>query len=167
MEYSQIKVDTEEARSLAFKYYNFTGEITALPGEVDFNFYMKNEIGEYILKICRPGTTYEYLDFQVQLIKYLTAQHFPLSIPEIVPSNQGKDFIQVGPDRYLRMQTWVHGVMLDEIRPRTQALLHSWGRSCGAFSEYLQGFDHPAAYREQKWDPSKALRARIYSPYFQ
>ena len=37
------------------------GEITKLPGFVDFNFKFKTKTGSYILKISRPDFELEYI----------------------------------------------------------------------------------------------------------
>ncbi|MCB0685816.1 MAG: phosphotransferase, partial [Saprospiraceae bacterium] len=160
-------ISEEEVRELAWKYYQFDGQISALPGEVDFNFRLKNKDEDVTLKITRAHTDPQYIDFQVAIIKHLSEGGFPLQIPEIIPVKDGRDYVDLGNGRFLRLQKWVPGMMLDEVIPRSHHLLEAWGRTAGMFSKYLTGFDHPGAHRQQKWNPSETLALKKYHPYFQ
>jgi 4-aminobutyrate aminotransferase-like enzyme/Ser/Thr protein kinase RdoA (MazF antagonist) len=162
-----LDLSEDFAAKLAQKFYGIEGKISKLPGEVDFNFYMQNSDAAYTLKITRPDTDEHYLDFQCAIVKHLFTLDFPLQIPEIIPTLNGIDYVRLENKRYLRLQKWVPGQMVDDVSPRSSGLLNSWGKTCGLFSKYLTGFDHPGAHREQKWNPTETLSAKKYRSYFQ
>ncbi len=167
MDFTKLDISKDYAASLANKYYGIKGNLVKLPGEVDFNFYLKGDNQEYTLKITRPGSDLQYLEFQCAIVKYLSEKEFPLQIPALIPALNGSDFISLKTQRFLRLQKWVPGRMVDEILPRSTGLLNSWGRSCGLLSHYLQAFDHPGAHRFQKWNPTDTLRAKKYRSFLQ
>ena len=155
---SEIEISTTQALELAQKHYDLNGEIKKLPGEVDFNFYIKNEAGnEFTLKISRPGEERSSIAFQAAIMHHLAASNIPLEIPEVVLSNDGKEFIELENKRFLRLQKWVSGRMLGDVNPRTPEILENWGETVGLFSLHLANFDHSAAHRFYKWNPSESL----------
>ncbi|MBK8504719.1 MAG: aminotransferase class III-fold pyridoxal phosphate-dependent enzyme [Saprospiraceae bacterium] len=167
MDFKELDLSEDFAANLALKFFGIKGKISKLPGEVDFNFYVRTSDAEYTLKVTRPDTDESYIAFQCAIVKHLFASDFPLQIPEIIPALNGQDFISLENKRFLRLQRWVPGQMVDNVSPRSQGLLKSWGRTCGLFSKYLSGFDHPGAHRKQKWNPSETLKGKKYRPYFQ
>jgi 4-aminobutyrate aminotransferase-like enzyme/Ser/Thr protein kinase RdoA (MazF antagonist) len=167
MNYEALDISPGDIAELARIHYDLRGRILKLPGEVDFNYLIESKNRKYTLKVTRPQTSQEYLEFQYAILKHLVASDFPRQIPEIIPSTDGRDYITLDNQRYLRLQKWVPGQMVAEIKPRLPGLLHSWGRTAGLFSLHLRDFDHPGAHRLQKWNPSEVLRAREYRPWFQ
>jgi len=146
------------AQRLFSKYYNLEGEIKALQGEVDDNFYLKTaQDQEYILKIAPPGSDLEHLKFQNALARHL--EHVNLKLPRVVTAISGEDLIihkERDKNFYLRLYEWIPGRLLSQCNPHTPELLFSLGNICGRLSMALKGFDHPAAHRFYKWDPSQA-----------
>lgn len=167
MNYEALDISSADIAELARKHYDLRGRILKLPGEVDFNYLIESKDRKCTLKVTKPQTPPEYLAFQCAILKHLVVSDFPLQIPEIIPSLDGSDYITLDNQRYLRLQKWVPGQMVAEIKPRLSSLLRSWGRTAGLFSQHLRNFDHPGAHRLQKWNPSEVLRAREYRPWFQ
>ena len=166
MEYSHIEISDKQAIEFAQKYYGKNGTVKKLPGEVDFNFYLKDEKeNEFTLKISRPDTDQQAIDFQAKIINHLAASKIPLGLPEVVLTTDGKEYIELENNRFLRLQRWIPGRMLSEVNPRSQQLLKSWGNTCGLLSLHLKNFDHKAAHRSYKWNPSEVLASKKYRPY--
>ena len=166
MNISALEIPKEQVANYAKKYYGINGVIKKLQGEVDFNFYIKTDEGnEFTLKISRPGTDPQAIDFQAKIMHHLAASEIPLNLPEVIFALNGKEYIELENSRFLRLQKWVPGRMLSDVNPRSEQVLQQWGHVAGLLSSHLQGFDHPAAHRSYKWNPSGVLDAKKYRSY--
>jgi len=136
--------------------------IRQLAGEVDTNYYIETNDGEkFNLKIARIDELHENLDMQNRLIAHLKEKSAPFVYPEAVPNLKGNlitTFIDAQDrTRYVRLLKWIPGRLWSEVNPHTSALLYELGQLIGTISKYLSDFDHHAAYRFIKWDPSQLL----------
>ncbi len=160
-----LSITEIQAAQLAQRYYGLNGQAKTLPGEVDFNFRIDTSSGErYTLKLSRPETAPDELDFQVAILQHLAEQEFPYDIPAMIKAQNGRYRLAItdgqGRKRWLRLQRWVGGRMLGHANPRGKGLLYQWGECCGQLAKALQGFDHPFAHRFYKWNPSETLASR-------
>ncbi|HRI59846.1 MAG TPA: aminotransferase class III-fold pyridoxal phosphate-dependent enzyme [Saprospiraceae bacterium] len=135
--------------------------VKPLPGEIDLNFFVKTPSGEaYTLKIANPGERRENLEFQHTLIRHLVDAGLDLEVPNIIPSVTGDPITVItapdGAQRFLRLLTWIEGRCFADVSPHTPELLERVGEMCGKLCAALADFDHPAAHRFIKWDPSQA-----------
>ena len=72
MSYIDSKIISIQAEKILLQLFNISGEASALPGEIDFNFKIRiDNKDRFILKISRPDEEYNYLDFQQKLLQYL------------------------------------------------------------------------------------------------
>jgi 4-aminobutyrate aminotransferase-like enzyme/Ser/Thr protein kinase RdoA (MazF antagonist) len=117
----------------------------------------------YVLKISSPDTDRDQLDLQAKVMDHLAQKALPFATPRILPDQEQKLFVE-GEGHRLRLQSWVPGRMLEEVNPKTPALLRDWGRTCGHLSQALKDFDHPAAHRFYAWDPVQTLFSRQHLP---
>lgn len=165
-EYSTLKISVNEAEELALEYYGIKGKAKYLAGDTDFNFYFTSEEGgEYTLKVSRPDVDPNKIDCESAIMHHLSARKIDIDIPEVVKNEKNEDYTFLENNRILRLQKWVPGTMVSEINPRSPKLLESWGQTAGLMSHHLQGFDHPAAHRFCKWNPSETLYSRKYLAY--
>lgn len=166
--HSILDIPAEEILKLAKVHYGITGAIKPLPGEEDFNYRLTSADGTaYTLKLSRPDADPEMVYFQADLLEYLTKPGMPRALPEIVRSKTGRQVVTLDNNRLLRLQKWVPGRMLAEVNPRTPGLLESWGTTCGMLSLHLSDYDHPAAHRFYKWNPSETLYSKKYQTFIQ
>ncbi|MEM9889026.1 MAG: phosphotransferase, partial [Bacteroidota bacterium] len=157
----------QQIEQLAFQHYNISAKAKPLAGEVDHNYWLQTESGRaYTLKISRPNTASQAVDFQAKIMQHLGAKELPFQVPKVVKTKDGQDWVAIAPRQYLRLQTWVAGKMIDDWQHRSTALLQSWGKSAATLCQTLQDFDHPYAHRSYKWNPSESLNSRIYEQYF-
>lgn len=166
-----ISISSTRAETFALSYFGISARVKALPGEADFNFQLKAEDGQaFTLKVSRPGTSTPELDFQADLMDFLSQKNLPFKIPKTVKTLDGKNYQTVSDKNqeqvFIRLQTWVDGRMLEKVNPRTPKLLNDWGRCCGNLSKALQNYDHPGAHRFYKWNPSETLHSRKHQRYF-
>lgn len=155
----------EQIAALAGEHYGMEVSVRPLPGEIDLNFLVKNTSGEaFTLKIANPDERRENLEFQHSLIRRLAAAGLDLKVPEVMPSAAGEPITTItapdGSRRFLRLLRWIDGRCFADVSPHTPVLLVRVGEMCGKLCAALDGFDHPAAHRYIKWDPSQAAWTR-------
>lgn len=155
----------EQIQSLAQKHFGLVVSVKTLPGEIDLNFLVKTASGEaYTLKIANPEERLDNLAFQNALIRHLAAAGLGLDVPDVMPSVSGDLITTItapdGSQRFLRLLSWIEGRCFAEVNPHSPELLERVGELCGKLCAALAGFDHPAAHRFIKWDPSQAAWTR-------
>jgi len=154
-------VSITEAQKLASHYFQLQGQIKQLSGEIDLNYLIENSAGEkFCFKIAHALTNVPELEFQNAMMEHLQAAGLGLEIPVPLKSVGGERIVHHhfpgGALRYLRALTWVEGRCFAEAKPHAPILLEKVGALCGKLSAALVNFDHPAAHRWIKWDPSRA-----------
>ncbi len=150
-----------QIKALALEHFDLTVSVEPLPGEVDLNFLIKTPNGEkYALKIANSREQRDILEFQNLLIQHMASAGRRLKVPSVIPSNVGKEITQIllpdGSTRFLRLLSWMEGKCLADVNPQTPELIEQVGEMCGKLCQALAGFDHPAAHRYIKWDPTQA-----------
>jgi 4-aminobutyrate aminotransferase-like enzyme/Ser/Thr protein kinase RdoA (MazF antagonist) len=160
---------TQEGLRLVSDLYGITAsKVRLLPGEYDQNFALTTDDGReaYVLKVAHAGEQQDILDLQNRALEYL-AEHAPeLRVQRIQPTLQGEPMASItsseGEAHLVRLLTYLPGKVLAEMCPHTPELLHALGKTLGTLDRALQGFDHPAAQRELKWDLPRAGWIREY-----
>ena len=162
MNYTNLKITTQQAEDILFNWFNIKGKASELPGEVDFNFRIKieNEAG-YILKISRPNENEDYLDFQQKLLQHVEHHGKNLIAPKVIKDKNGGTLTSFTDDfgntRKVRLLTWVSGRVWSSVNPQRDSLRYSLGEQCGLLTKALQGFNHKEAHREFVWDVAQSL----------
>lgn len=163
-----MNISEKEVLKLVQKHYDITGTIKKLPGEVDFNFYLKTEEkSEFTLKISRPKTALSEITFQAAVMNHLSQKNAPIDFPEVIPTKEGKAFIELENSQFVRLQKWVSGRPVEKVNPRSPTVLENWGKTTGLLSSLLSDFDHPSAHRFYKWNPSETLYSKKLKRFFQ
>ncbi|MTB51423.1 aminotransferase class III-fold pyridoxal phosphate-dependent enzyme [Lewinella sp. W8] len=130
--------------------------VKALDGEVDLNYYLQTEDGrQFTLKISPPDANRSAIDFQTSLLDHLAGKSLPFQTPRPVGPT-----VRLPDQRWLRVQSWVEGKMLDTLHPRSRALRTDWGATAGQLAGALNDFTHPEAPKNYKWNPSQCLDQR-------
>lgn len=171
MNYTDLKISTQEAESILFELYNIWGIASPLPGEVDFNFRIKSENEDgYVLKISRPDEDENYLDLHQGILQFIEASDPDLVCPKVITDKNGdaiSTFIDdSGNKRLVRLLTWVSGRTWNAVNPQLDDLRYSLGSQCGKVTTVLQGFEHPEIRRESDWDIAQALWTRTHTDLF-
>lgn len=170
-DFDHLRISDRQAARLAAEYFGISGQATALTGEVDFNYRIQTPTGEsYVLKISRPDEDPANLDFQEAILDHLNGQPLPFAVPRLQTSKTGQRFAEFtddqGQNRRLRLQNWISGRLIDKVAPKDASLLREWGKSAGLLSKHLQGFDHPYAHRDFRWDPMQLPEVSTLFRYF-
>ncbi|MEM8523154.1 MAG: aminotransferase class III-fold pyridoxal phosphate-dependent enzyme [Bacteroidota bacterium] len=158
---------TKQIASYLSEYYDIQAKMKLLAGEVDYNYHLQTtDNQQYLLKISRPNTSLQSIDFQAKILQYLEEQTLDFEIPKVVLTKEGNAWIETEEGQYLRLQTWVEGKMVDDWKRRSPELLQSWGKAAAQLNRALQNFDHPEAHRFYKWNPSETLYSKKYTTHF-
>lgn len=171
MNYTEIKINKKEAEEILFDLFNIKGEVSELPGEVDFNFRIKikNEEG-YILKISRLNEDAGYLDFQQSLLRFIEKRGSDFEAPKVITDKKGRVVSEIidenGNIRKVRLLTWISGRVWSSVNPQLNDLRFSLGKQCGILTKALQGFDHTEAHRYFEWDVAQSLWTKEYLNLF-
>ena len=64
VDYSEKRMDIEQAARIAMELYDIEGKAIPLPGEVDLNFRLETSSKSYLLKISPPDADAAILEFQ-------------------------------------------------------------------------------------------------------
>lgn len=147
------------AHEAARNYFNIEGAVRQLPGELDYNFSIEAATQKYILKIANHNEKRLNLELQNAVINHLTKSQFGLTCSRVCLSKKGNEIEEVlinNEVRFVRLLTWIEGRVFALVNPHSPALLVHLGEMCGNLSLALKDFDHPAAHRFMKWDPSQA-----------
>jgi 4-aminobutyrate aminotransferase-like enzyme/Ser/Thr protein kinase RdoA (MazF antagonist) len=150
----------KQVEQLARQYFGIDGVASPLPGEIDYNFLLKTDVGKiFTFKIAHDNECLENLDCQNKMLARVATKFPGLRLPTVLPGIGGT-FVTViqdetGKERYLRLLNWAPGRILANVSPHTPRLLESLGETIGQISLALQNFKHPAAHRFIKWDISQ------------
>jgi 4-aminobutyrate aminotransferase-like enzyme/Ser/Thr protein kinase RdoA (MazF antagonist) len=155
------KFSAEQIVLLAAEFYGKSVRAHQLVGELDFNFFLTDGMGNhFVLKIAHSGENLLHLQLQNAMINWLAKTNSGIPLQRIIPSLQGEEIISLpgenGNYRFMRLLTWIDGKPIAQFSPHSISLLSASGEYCGKLCKSLAGFDHPGAHRFMKWDPSQA-----------
>ena len=157
-----MNFDTQEIISIIKKNYRLDVAVKQLPGELDLNYYLETPDGKaFIFKIANQNELKVNLKLQNACIRHLLSKNLGLTVSSIVTSLAGEEILELKTDtgniRLARLLTWVEGRVLASVNPHSTNLLERLGEMCGTLCLSLVDFDHSAAHRFMKWNPSEAL----------
>ena len=150
-----------DERGILHDVYGLKGDLTPLPSEYDRNFRVETAAGEqFVLKVMRRDLEKGLIDLQCGALDHLAISDPTLSLPRVRPTVDGKPAGLTtdgdGVEHVVWMLSYIPGRVMAAARPHTPELLHGLGNLLGRFDAALQGWSHPAAARDLKWDVSKA-----------
>ena len=160
---------TMQAAAIARDTFGFNGEIHPLPGEHDHNYRVSGPGGDFVLKLS-PAARRPVLDLIAACLDHLAAADLPAPVPRLVTPTAaaprgpgpGRAATTAPPDPLAPVTfagaphlacavTWLPGMPLAELRPRSPAVLEALGALLAHLDAALSGFDHPALDREFAW----------------
>jgi 4-aminobutyrate aminotransferase-like enzyme/Ser/Thr protein kinase RdoA (MazF antagonist) len=143
---------TAEAGALAATCFGVEGTVSALISERDQNFRIAGPDADFVLKVANSNEARATLECQNAILEKLQGNTF--DVPGVCRALDGTTIPRGGSDNeYLvRLLTWVGGTPLAAIQPPTIGLYRELGELAARVGVALEGFDHPAAERNLKWD---------------
>src|SRR5215510_9054310 len=158
---SNRRFSEAEAERLALQLYGLRGQAHSLPGEYDDNFYfIAEDRSQFVLKVMHADRERALLELQCQALVHLAEQAPSLTLPRVCPAREGEWIVTVNDsdetERLVWLLKYVPGVLLAEVNPHSPELLFSLGNLLGQIDASFEGFSHPAAQRDLKWDLARA-----------
>ena len=155
---------TRRAAAIARDIFAIGGEIRPLPGEHDHNYHVSGPGGDFVLKLS-PATRGLVADLIAACLAHLAAADLPAPVPRLVAparaapgdpasSSPRTGVVPVtfaGAPHLASAATWLPGIPLAELRPRSPAVLESLGALLAHLDRALTGLDHPALDRDFAW----------------
>ena len=146
-----------EAVAIAQQVFGLVARASELPSERDQNFLLETAAGDrVVLKIAKSDEERAVLELQNAVLKHVAARAPALEVPRLWPTLEGAEIAEItdrcGQAFHVRAIGWLEGRMLAACTPHTSALLASLGTCMAELDRALQGFAHPAMYRELHWN---------------
>jgi 4-aminobutyrate aminotransferase-like enzyme/Ser/Thr protein kinase RdoA (MazF antagonist) len=144
---------SQTIQKILHDYFALNATVKRLPGETDLNYFVETKDNQrYLLKISHQAESLENIEFQNAMIEHLKQKN--LNVTSLVATIDNKKYL-TSHNRFIRLFTWLEGRVFASVNPQLSPLMHSLGKLCGEMSLALSDFDHPAAHRYLKWDPSQ------------
>ena len=114
--YSELEISTKEAENILFNLYGIVSEPIKLPGEVDYNFRIKDKNSDgFILKISRIHEDKATLEFPKELLDYIEINGKHINAPKNIKDKNGNHISEIidnnGSKRYVLGFLVDYGVM--------------------------------------------------------
>jgi Ser/Thr protein kinase RdoA (MazF antagonist) len=147
-----------EAARIAREYYGLEGTAKLLAGEYDLNFRIETHDVMYLLKIA-VNSDRAALEYQNAVMVHINARAPQLESQRVIANVSNELISEVlleGQTRFARVLTYTPGRTLAATTPHTKALLESLGARLAEMDVALEGFVHPMASRQYKWNLEQA-----------
>ena len=96
MNYKKLVLSTKEVEKIVKKEYGISGSASKLEGEIDINYKISTRNSQdYILKISRPDSPSDYLDFQIKILKFINSKNKNLPISKIILNQKNKNITEI------------------------------------------------------------------------
>ena len=158
-----------EARTIARRLFGRDGKATPLPGEFDWNYRVSGPGGDCVLKLGPPGRR-PVFELITGALAHLEGASPDDRVQCVVPAQGGSSQSAIaatdlhGEPLIAFACTYLEGIPLAELRPRSMAVLESLGALLARVDSALADFDHPALDRDFPWRMETApgvVRARL------
>ncbi len=147
--------------SILENHWGISGHVVKLVGDVDFNFKIASQQGDFILKLQHPNTKFEDIAFQNDLLIFLNSQSFSFQIPAVVPTIQSEFLITEEWNHikyHCRLLTWIEGDLWGEVRPHTDDLSRELGLALGQLTVTLDAFSSAKIAMDYSWNSANFLK---------
>ena len=144
--------------------YGINGSLQRLSGE-NLNYLLSTGEGErYVIKIVDDDMPPEVIEMEFEALEYANSAGFPLQLPRII-QNKYKKYetgikIHINSRNRLLLMSFIDGDQLEEMSDISDNMLINVGNSLAQYNLAMQGFDHPAAHRNHRWNLAEAGQHR-------
>ena len=159
------------AAAVARDLFGIEGEARALPGELDRNFRVDGRDGTTVVLKLSPASRRPVLELAAACLDHLAGTRFSAEVPRLVevpcaadlrgsafgpasassPSALVLDVEFDGAPHVACAVSFVEGVPLATVRPKSMAMLERLGALLGEVGRGLAEFDHPGLDRSFPW----------------
>ena len=155
--------DVAQAADVARRLFGIEGEARALPGEFDRNFVVAGPDGPVVLKLS-PASRRPILELAAACLAHLAGARLSAKVPGLASgrgaaadtgaaSSAGavREVEFDGAPHVASVVTFVEGVPLATVRPKSMAVLEALGTLLAEVGRALSDFDHPGLDRAFPW----------------
>jgi len=118
----------------------------------------------YVVKIVDDEIPPEVVEMEFEALEYAISAGFPLQLPRIIHNKYKKHEtgikIHINSSNMLLLMSFVDGDQLELMSDISDILLINVGISLAQYNLAMQGFDHPAAHRNHRWNLVEAGQHR-------
>lgn len=155
------RASAEDAVRLARELYGLEAQAFPLPSEYDDNYRLETPgRGARVLKIMHPTRDAGFVDMQCAALRMIGERDPGLPVAQVILDRSGRDWTAIslegGAPRLVWMLSYLPGRPVAGVKPMTPGLLEELGGALARLDLALEGFTHPAARRELKWDLARA-----------
>lgn len=155
-------MDLASLHTILLQEYLLEGDINVIYSELDQVYSLTVSSGvKYVVKISHPDRSIDILQLEHAASHHLGGKGFPYQLQNCLVNRAGATITLIE-GFHLRVLNWIPGLLLADINPQSKATRQSLGRMMGHVSMALSDFNHPAALRFIKWDPSQILWIEAY-----
>jgi Ser/Thr protein kinase RdoA (MazF antagonist) len=136
--------------------YGLSGTLKRLSGE-NLNYLLSLENGmRYVVKIVDDDMPPGVVEMEFEVLNYAVSSGFSLKLPRIIKNLFGNIEtgikIRINSENRLRVISFIDGVELETYPDISINMLKNVGETIAAFNLAMQGFNHPSAYRNHRWN---------------
>jgi Ser/Thr protein kinase RdoA (MazF antagonist) len=140
--------------------YGIQGKLSRLPGE-NINFLLTAVDGrKHIVKVVDEHMPPPVIELEYAAMEYAANAGFQPSLPRIIENEDGNletgIQIHLNINNRLLVKDFINGTEMSDITDISDGLLRNLGRTLASFDSAMQGFDHPAAHRDHRWNLAAA-----------
>ncbi|MFK7741335.1 MAG: aminotransferase class III-fold pyridoxal phosphate-dependent enzyme [Planctomycetota bacterium] len=141
--------------------YGLTGELHALPGEVDANLKLRSPEASFLVKIAGAGGSPADVELQIAALEHLEKTDVGVALPAVRRTLSDRAHTQLSLagelPRTVWLSTWLEGRTIASRGFVNAALCTDLGRAVAKIDIALATFEHPRAHRSSfKWDLCQA-----------
>lgn len=159
----------KKIEEIALNHYGLTINATELKGYDELNFLLQSAEGNrFIGKVASENHNPNFLDAQVKILQHLAQSESAVYFQKVVPNLDGQEITVLKFNNntyYLRILTWLEGILWIQQQEFTEDLFHSLGTFLGRMDKSLKDFSHPALHRDYEWDVTHAPDAEYHLKY--
>ena len=134
--------------------FDLKGDLVVIYSELDAVYKLTNENGAFTVKYSMLGKDSALIEMEHAAVRHLKQKPnrtFQISSP--VFSKNGKEF-EIFENQIIRVFPWIDLPLQSAVLPLTDQSHQSMGILAANLTTSLTDFDHAAAHRFIKWDPS-------------
>ena len=148
-------VTRERAAEIVSQHFGPEGAVEELPGEVDQNFRVRTDSGDFVLKISPDETSAARLAARQFAMHRLSAAGLPYRFP--TPATGAETLVPLPEGGTASLTTWIDGETFG-VAGRPLNMVGDIGRLAGSVVRALEGFDHPSLHEPSMWNLAEAPR---------
>jgi len=140
--------------------YGIQGKLDRLPGE-NLNFLVTQSSGtKHVLKIVDEHMPPSAVEMEYVAIEHALRAGFRPRLPRIIETLNANIECRINIHKKgvyrSRLIEFIPGIGMSELTDISENLLYDLGKTIAEFDRAMQGFDHPAAHRQHRWNLAEA-----------